>query len=80
MDQLVELEGFDLAGAVAREPHAHVLEEPRRLGLVVRADRLAISPALRLRALLGHDPATVWRRAGEAQGWSAGSVGCRPLR
>ena len=51
VDQIVQLEGVDLAGVEASEAFAHVLQQATQLLLVVRADPLASRPASR--ALVG---------------------------
>ena len=45
VDQIVQLEGIDLAGVEANESFAHVFEQHSQLLLVVGADRLASRPA-----------------------------------
>lgn len=49
MDQIVELERVDLAGVVASEAVANVLDQLRQLGFVIGAEASASSAALGLR-------------------------------
>ena len=49
MDQLVELERIDLAGVVTLEALPHMVEQPRKLRLVVGTDGRTRGAPLRLR-------------------------------